>query len=319
MGTIRLKNRCSPVSLSLLGSLPERYLHHFEYELRHPLGIYRNALNEVACQFNSVFEKLEQLECEYQSGKDTGKFKELLVVYERLLYRLREFIDDCYLILQGIAPVNEKYLSKTIFTNQYLAKIKFPGFRSFERKIEPYKKYHVGAIVNALKHKQRTLRGIFFYSRAQEDLFIPGYYVEGISRNGALAPCRSVHHDENSAFSFNRDIRLHVWHLFSIDSALNEAIAAAIDAWKIEVNKSAPVNNEIDFSMIIKKAESLLNRFYFDEYKKPTVHFECSHEGCMLDYPGKKVALNLPMNVSIVAMPEVDMTIPNIALPYFRR
>ena len=319
MAIISFNQECSPSVLDVLSGFSESNLHHFEYELRHPVGIYRNSMNEIARRFGVVYAKLEQLNSEYESGKSTNGFGELLDAHETLLYRIREFIDDCYLVLQGIAPLDSRYYPKTIFANQYLTKIKFPGFKSFERKIEFYRNNHVGAIVNALKHKQRTLRGIYFYSQNDGKLFVPGYYVEGVSKKGSLAPCRSVHPDENSAFSFNRDLKLHVWNILQIDTALSDVIESAMDVWNIRASRITNEPQGISLSNLLVKAAALPNQYFFDEQAKPTVRFQHSESLCELEYPCKKGIEQLPSDVSIRSMHVVDMTVPHMVLPYYRR
>jgi len=222
-------------------------------------------------------------------------------------------------VLQGISPVNGKYYPKTIFSNQYLSKIKFPGFKSFERKIAFYKNNYVGAIVNSIKHKHRKLRGIYFYGKDNGQIFIPGYYVEGVSKKGRLAPCRSVHQDENSAFSFNRDIKLHIWYLFLIDEALSDAIKAAKTTWNIRENAQTENIEQFDLSNLLEKISALPHQFYDDEQLKPTVRIEQDDRGYELEYPYKKGRRAPPENMGIISMPIVDMTLPSIALPYFKR
>lgn len=319
MPVIKLEQKCSSLSLRALSTISEKDLHHFEYEIRHPLGIYKNSIREIANHFNRTFNDLEALRKEYVEKNTTTTFKSLLESQKDLLYRLREFIDDCYLILQGLSPLDGKHYPKTMFSNQYLRKIKYPGFKSFERNIARYKNDHVGAIVNAMKHKHRKLRGIFIYSKRDRSTFIPGYYVEGTSKKGMLAPCRSVHPDENSAFTFNRDLKLHIWNFFAIDKALFDAVNAAKQAWDIAESKAENDNDNIDLSSIVEQALNLPHQFYEDEQQKPTVRIQPAICGYELEYPFWKGIEVLPDDLRITSMPVVDMTVPSIALPYFKR
>lgn len=319
MAVIKLDHKCSLSAFSAISSLPESNLHHFDYELRHPLGIYRNSIREISQLFHSSLSALSVLQEEYIVHKTTNSYASVIDIYKNLLYRLREFIDDCYLIMQSIAPVDDNLYPKIIFSNQYLKKVKYPGFKSFEGIISYYKNEHVGAIVNSIKHKHRKIRGIYFYSKNEHKLFIPGYYIEGASKKGMLAPCRSVHSDENSAFSFNRDLKLHVWNLYLIDSALNAAINAAKNAWCLGKNDTNVSNESYDLVRIIEKVSKMPHQFYDDEQSRPTVRMERVENGYELEYPYKKGIEALPNQMRITSLQTVDMTVPSMKLPYFKQ
>ena len=303
-----------------LHRLPDIAFHHFAYELRHPIGIYRKSISEIDGQFQAVFSGLDDIATEFYETGAISRFDALLRDYKRLLFALREHIDNCYLILQSLTPVDEALLSKKPFSNQYLKAAKYPGFNKFENAICPYKTQHIGAIVNALKHKQRTLRGIGIHSKSDSRFFVPGYYVEGTSASGALAPCRSVHDSEHSAFSFNRDIVLHIWNLFVIDQALSHAIDAGADLWNASNHQATGISPSDNPTLrhLLKRAEAFPAQHFPDEIRKPSVTIKPRKDGWTLQYPSRQKAEPLPDEFGIRVFTKADLTTPYINLPYFK-
>jgi hypothetical protein len=94
---------------------------------------------------------------------------------------------------------------------------KVPGAKAFEDQVIAYKNLSLGPTVNLLKHGESRLRVLAFRSRFA---FTLGYFIDGPQRGGIIGPAPTVHHDGNSAFSFNRDILIHWWWLYRMSELL---------------------------------------------------------------------------------------------------
>jgi len=141
-------------------------------------------------------------------------------------------MDDCESILQCFLPLNTK-----------IAKV--PEVRAYLNSIEEYRT-HIGKVVNHIKHKQGRIRSIALYLDEAPQL---GYFVEGPDKDGSLGPAPHIHAGGGSAFSYARDIRLHIHALYYVSQQLAKAILsiAAIDLSQ----QSAPLNDDKQSTKLI--------------------------------------------------------------------
>lgn len=101
----------------------------------------------------------------------------------------------------------------TQIDTQFLDKAKPAGWKQFRDATREYRENHIGLIVNTLKHKQGELCPIYFQSPIE---FRPGYYLRDVLPGEAMGPSRELHSGGNTAFSFARDMLVHLWWLYRI-------------------------------------------------------------------------------------------------------
>src|SRR5262249_33635600 len=138
--------------------------------------------------------------------------------------------------------------------------------KSFNREIAFFKNDWIGPLVNGLKHRQCRLKGLFFYRYYDIRL---GYYLEDSDTDGIPGPSPLVHKDRNSAFSFARDIRLNLFHVYRTSEALVNALKEALRtmyAFDLKPNKN-DVRNE-KWKGILEQLQAIPVRVFPDEMEQ---------------------------------------------------
>lgn len=167
------------------------------YGLRPPLGVYNVSLSAVLARFEKVVAELDSFERAFTpDGRLDNTSASLLEAMDHLLDSLFEHTEDCDKIIKSFFPKMDK-----------LANGVLDGFRE---SIFPYRD-HVARIANHIKHDQGRLRAIVF---SGGNFCYPGYFVEGVVKEGVVGPTPKVHRTSNTAFSFNRDLRFHIAGLY---------------------------------------------------------------------------------------------------------
>lgn len=204
-----------PEVFNLLKTLPEEILHHRDHTLRHPSSIYSLTLSKIKEAIININEELSKM----QESVDYFECEKLLNALEHLLLSLLSHIDDCYLILKSIHPKVE--ITKEIrYTDQWLEHVKHPTIKEFKKDVQDYRKI-IALIVNKIKHEHGRLRPIKFYDLK---VYAVGYYVEGIDQAGIVGPNPVIHSGGDTAFSFNRDLKFNLYHVYKISHYLAKAI-----------------------------------------------------------------------------------------------
>lgn len=294
MGIKRSKKKhgnLEPEVFNLLKMLPEEILHHKDHTLRHPSTIYFLSLLKIKDAIIDINEELSKM----QETVDYFECKKLLNAQERLLLSLLSHIDDCYLILKSIHPKIE--IKKEIrYTDQWLEHIKHPTIRQFKNDIQDYRKI-IALIVNKIKHEHGRLRAIKFYDLK---VYTVGYYVEGIDHSGTVGPNPLIHSGGDTAFSFNRDLKFNLYHVYKISHYLVQAIRGAVKkTYNLDVDLLPCSYVEIDKSLeektieVLRIVSSLPYRFFNDEIYKPVpeVSFEIG------DHDDISVVFSLPSSI----------------------
>jgi hypothetical protein len=197
-----------PPITKVLAAIPQEALYHELIGRRAPLAVYNVAVQELWSRLQKVIRCLESMskyklpESDQTAIPGLPDMPDTLENYRELLYSLMEYLEDCKGILRSL------FKSADAFK-------KNPYVRNYEAEIEQYRDY-VGNIVNKIKHNQARLRGVFLYN---EDLFVPGFYVEKAIDGDTVGPDSDIHEGGATAISFYRDIRYHfVEVLLSSDS-----------------------------------------------------------------------------------------------------
>lgn len=205
-------------------------MYHQDKGLRAPFGIYAVSINNVLDAFVRVPPNLDQaLKSDLTSRRLAVDWDDdLLGAIQGLLYSLMEHLDDCESILKGFLQPGVKHS-------------KVEEVRNYERAISKYRT-HIGKVVNHIKHKQGRLRSIAFYEPDKPHL---GYFVEGPTENGSLGPAPHIHKGGSTAFSYSRDLRLHLYALYFISEQLCQSIGEI--AQFEEANRDIPISNDRRF------------------------------------------------------------------------
>jgi len=216
-------------------------------------------------------DRLERVIHEHNwEGKETS-YGELLSEYRTLLYHLNEHFDACYSALRSVcAPLEGK---PPLFDEAFLDKANPPGWRAFRDGIRGYKRDHIGALVNAMKHRQGELCTVFFYSSME---FRPGYYLRDVLPTGALGPSPALHNGGETAFSFARDLMLHLWWLYKSGDLLATALDTILRVvHKEQVQERAAAFDHANLGLLLKRCAGVRPEFFPDETSKPYPRIVC--------------------------------------------
>lgn len=220
--SIEFHGNLAPVALDYLGNIPDNLLYHRQHRLRHPWSLYKISLDQVFTGFDDVVERYARIGEFVGTPDENRQFELLMSSYKNLLYVLREHIDDCYLVLKTLVPPDNA--KPTGFQTHFLKKAGFQELEPFEKAIEWYLRKHLAPLVNNLKHHQGRLRWLYFHRSGD---FRPGYFLEQIGDDGAVGPSQTIHKG-NTAFSFCKDIKLHLYAVYYISEKVVDAVSTAI-------------------------------------------------------------------------------------------
>lgn len=218
----RAHGSLQPAVLSTLVGLPDQALHHLAHNLRPPVGIYNLSMGRVLRAFTATLDELDLAASAPWTDKGV-KFDpaKLLAAQTELLEAMLSHIDDGYQILRACHPPQPGV--EEPFADTWLANARHPSVAFFKQSVEPYRT-DIAAIVNKVKHEHGQLRCVAF---TDGHIQTAGYYLEGVDADGVAIPDPRVHPND-TAFSFDRDLRLHFVQLFEIGSALKGALTKAL-------------------------------------------------------------------------------------------
>ncbi len=234
---------CTP-AVRTLGSEFNKPLYFENHSLRHPLGIYNESVSHVRAKLEKVLGVLEvtfKEEFEF-SNRNKEWDDSLLTAQKEFIYAMYEHVvDDCKMILLCFFLTKEQRNSNA-------------RYKSFINNNKSYRRL-LRVSTNHLKHSHGRLRGHFFHS---EKFCAPGYFVETMLPDGALGPYPKVHGNEDTAFSFARDLRLHFVHFMFISRDLANAVKA------INTPKTSPVP-EGNFNWVLDVGQRIaaLPKWYY--------------------------------------------------------
>jgi len=255
----------SPYAVEKLSSHFSQPLFYQEHNLRHPLGVYNLSLGKIFLRFKDVLRELAPVLQLTQNQDSNFDDSNLLTHTERLLYALMEHMDDCENILKSFYPKGEDLKKQTAFTN-------------FQKASRDYSN-HIGKVVNYLKHQNGRLRSITFFN---EHGNCAGYFVEGVGEDGSIGPAPIIHSGGNTAFSYSRDLRFHLYYLYFVSKSLCDSI----DLIRKSENDldSAIKTNAKDIFDVITLIQALPLTVFPDEYEKefPKIAFENSQDGSLV-------------------------------------
>lgn len=263
-----------PPVFSILADLPTEKFHHAAHGLRPPGGIYNVSIDRVIRAFVAVLDQIDALAAATRSPDGRIEFaaEGLLAAQTELLESMLAHVDDAYQILKACSPPQPQIQEP--FADRWLEKARHPSVRQFKNAVKRYRD-GVAAIVNREKHEHGQLRFVVF---SDSEMRVPGYYLEAVGPGGVLQPDEKVH-PGFTAFSFDRDLRLHFVQLFGIGEALKGALLTSLRAQHIPVS-GRPVQNDSAALLSVAERLAALGTVVFpDEAAKATPHVRVRREG----------------------------------------
>ncbi len=316
--SLKVNGNLAPVALDYLGSIPDSLLYHRQHCLRHPWSLYKISLNQVFTAFEDVLERYPTIRQFVGTPDENRQFELLMNSYKSLLYTLREHIDDCYLVFKSLVP--PQIAEPTRFQAEFLRKAGFQQLQTFENSIEWYLRRHLGPLVNNLKHHQGRLRWLYFH---RPDDFRPGYFLEQIGDDGAVGPSQTIHRG-NTAFSFCKDIKLHLYAVYYISLRLVDAVTKAIARCSgTTLTPSNRIKADEFKQTLVSVARIELNVFP-NEIQEPCALVSLTGNdrdtSLRLSYPENVPNKNFPLQMTISGVPMWADDFKRIfRLPYFQR
>lgn len=304
----------APKAWGTVASLPIEVYHHAEHGKRHPMSVYGGSLRAITDQWRRVFTELDHLNAEHNWQSKETNYDELLKQYRELLYRLDEHHDACLSVLRGLCPPAKA--KPTIFDSAFLKAAKLPGAKYFLDSTTEYREKHLGLSVNIMKHSQGELSSIFFYSPME---FRPGYFLRDIMPDGALGPSFKLHDGGRTAFSFARDMMMHLWWLYRTGELLSRSIDAALDGLhKLKISPGVHSMDDFNLLPVLKGCARLKPHFFPDEAKKPYPRILLTQDGkkLTLEFPTQARG-HFPREMKISTAFKVDGSHLTNKLPYF--
>ena len=230
------------VLAGLRGGLQSR---HGKLGLRHPLGTYNTSIGLVEDRIAKVVGLL--------SRKKGG----LLEAQESLLHGLMQHLDDCMNILEGFTVDSQEFKRNA-------------HVKTYSRGVKKYRS-HIGKVTGRIKHQQGRLTSLTARLRAGS---FAGYFVSVGLENGSVGPDPDIH-PNITAFSFNRDLRFHLYHLLQVSASLAQAVEGLTGA---EPTKAAS-SGDSKLTNSILDLLGVRELYFPDEYEKLRPVFQFSGQG----------------------------------------
>ena len=306
-----------PAGFNALAAVPDHLSFHMAHQSRHPKSAYSTSIRLITAQWLKVFHEYDKLMFEHNFENKDSNESVLLSEYSQLLFRLNEHLDACISALRSLCP--EVSNKRNEFDSHTLTKSKLPGWKTFQEAITPYRVDHIGYMVNTLKHKQGELCAVHFKSLTE---FRPGYFLRDVLPTGALGPSKKLHSNGNTAFSYSRDMMLHMWWLFRIGDLLAQAVHTAVEVKHAYILSENSVHiGDADWVELVNCCAALRPEFFPDEIRKPYPRVLLQRSPCQvtLEFPTSARGHQLPLGMTISTSMNIDMAHPINKMPYFSR
>lgn len=304
-----------PSAFGAIASIPEAFTFNTEHGLRHPKSAYGTSLRLILTQWLKALDELDRLRSEYMWKENADHMPVVIDAYTQLLHRINEHHDACYSVLRSLCPASAA--KATQIDTQFLDRAKLAGWKQFRDATKEYRENHIGLIVNTLKHKQGELCPIYFKSTIE---FRPGYYLRDVLPSGAMGPSRRLHSGGNTAFSFARDMLMHLWWLYRIGELLTTAIATVL--WVrhgYELVVSPQGAGDASMTAVLERCAQLRPEFFPDELFKPypRVLLQPTLGAVTLEFPTTVRGIGMNSELTVVTQFVVDSVHLSEKVPYF--
>jgi hypothetical protein len=308
-----------PLATRYLGEIPDQFLFHRRHALRHPLATYNISLQQVVNEFRRVLNHHDAMKRFWkEQGPSTTEpqpYTELLSAQKDLIYSLREHVDDCHLVLQSLvdpAGVNVSQPGADVF----LKAARFPTLTTFFQPLKPFMDGYLLPMTNKLKHKQGRLRGCMFFNDSETRL---GYFLEEVDEKEVAGPSETLH-PGNTAFSFARDLRLNLFHVYFASERLVKAIAGALKSMH-QYSPAQPATLTyctLLWREVLQRVSDLPLAVFPQELQAPFPDVKLTDEGVVLEYPAQNRGLDFPRTMRVMGSTQGDGVTKSFRFPYVR-
>jgi hypothetical protein len=234
----------------VLQQIPEEaYRRHDSLGFRSALGLYNTSVATLAHRLTRVTGLVNGVtDASGVRGEPDRTHKENLIEsYEGLLHSLMHHMEDCVSVIKGFLPTDS-------------AIAKSAAAKTYGKNVRPYRS-HIGIVVNRIKHQQGRLR---LMTVRLGDFRFAGYFVERGLTGGSVGPDPDIHEAGLTAFSFNRDLRYHLCHVFLASAELARAVERLTGAPRsLSVAVGQPLGQGLHHVMVLPET------YFPDEYEKP--------------------------------------------------
>jgi hypothetical protein len=246
-------NGLCPEAVGVLNSKFTKELYYVGQKLRHPYGRYCVSLDNYIKAFICVLDEYEKIKLGKTVLDSDGNWASSIISNQQaFLNAIMEHFDAIEDVVYAFFP--DKGAAKS---NKH--------YKNFYKDIKTYRD-SVAIVINRVKHNGGTIRALSFYGNGR---VVPGYFVEGTSYPHGDTPCvgpdEIVHPGSNSAFSFARDMRMHIVQLYNVSRQLAYLIKR-INRPETQNKFSKDCSWIVDVSMRIN---NIRDGYYFDEIIKP--------------------------------------------------
>lgn len=306
-----------PPALKSLGQIPNKFLFHRKHGLRHPLATYNISIEQVASAFERVLDHHDLMHAFWReqgpSKTEPRPYAELLFAQRVLIYSLREYFDDCHAILQSLVDPTSVNVRRPGAV-PLLKAAKFPSLSTFIQPLKCYMDDYLLAIANKLKHKHGRLRGCMFYNEQEARL---GYFLEEVDANEVAGPSAALH-PGNTAFSFARDLRFNLFHIYLASERLTESIRSALKSqYKFELAPLPFLNTcSLSWRTIVRRVSNLSLAVFPQEIHLPFPDVSLTREQLVLEYPSRRRALQCPSPMRVTTVTHGDGVTRSFRFPY---
>jgi hypothetical protein len=308
-----------PPAVKSLGQIPNRFLFHRKHALRHPLATYNISIEQLASAFERV---LDQHDLMYRFWREQGPsrtepqpYTGLLFAQRVLIYSLREHLDDCHAILQSLVDPTAVNVGRPGAVT-FLKAAKFPSLSTFIQPLKHYMDDYLLVIANKVKHKHGRLRGCMFYNESEAML---GYFLEEVDDREIAGPSEALH-PGNTAFSFARDLRLNLLHVYLASDRLMEAVGGALKSmYGFELTPLPCLDScNLSWRRIVQRVSDLPLAVFPQEIQLPFPDVSLTSEELMIEYPSQSRVLECPRPMRVTTITHGDGVTKSFRFPYLQ-
>jgi len=316
---LNMQTGFEPLATRYLGEIPDQFLFHRQHALRHPLATYNISLQQVANELRRVLDYHDAMRrCWKEQGPSRTEpqpYTELLSAQKDLIYSLREHIDDCHLILQSLVNPAGVSVSEP-GADVFLRAVKFPTLTTFFQPLKPFMDDYLLPMANRLKHKQGRLRGCMFFNDSEIRL---GYFLEELDNKEVAGPSETLH-PGNTAFSFARELRLSLFHVYFASERLVKAITGALRSMHqcSLAQPGALTYSNLSWRQIVRRISELPLAVFPQEVQLPFPDVKLTKEELVLEYLAQNRRLDFPETMRILMSTQGDGVTTSFRLPYLR-
>ncbi|WP_417707433.1 hypothetical protein [Rheinheimera aquimaris] len=267
-----------------------------EEGIRHPLATYNISVLAVISTIKDLLEDLERaFPLEGKQGSDRVlAINTLKNKTKQFILAMGEHIDACEKVIYCYLRTSEK------------GKVK--KAKDMLRKNLGWYEKHVMTQANHIKHRHSQIRNLCMHNLEHA---VPGYFIESAIGPKAVGPDPHIHGNQNTAFSYAREIRLAICGVFYISRSLTSVLQ--IHYGRMTSNE-AKENKEL--MALIERVANLPKVMLPDEYKLKLPVIE-SRENYLLISFGASTTPKIPyQSVTFTTLTTTDGDSNAYQMPY---